>query len=288
MKHSCTLSIQFVPSIDRNRTQVKKSQVIDYFTVLENAYSKMVNPLLVFNMDETGLSSRPEKGKIYRCVTHAESTFLPFKIETRDYRHISIVSTISLAGEVITPLTILTRKHWESEIGNETWYNQFKFIYGESGYMNASIMKYYINNILKPHIMKTREIINDLNAHAVLIMDNMSAHVTNDVMNEFASLENFEIVLLPPHSSHILQPLDLSYFGIFKKRYMQYKNARSISSLKEKMSIIAHALHDVSYIDIVMNSWKAGGHIIETVLGDKKIASKNQEKINQLISQFQE
>ena len=87
---------------------------------------------------------------------------MPFKIETRDYRHISIVSTISLAGEVITPLTILTRKHWESEIGNETWYNQLKFIYGESGYMNAFIMKYYINNILKPHIMKTREIINDL------------------------------------------------------------------------------------------------------------------------------
>ena len=61
----------------------------------------------------------------------------------------------------------------------------------------------------EPHIMKTRVIINDLNAHPTLIMDNMSVYVTNDVMNEFGNLENFEIVLLPPHSSHILQPLDL-------------------------------------------------------------------------------
>ena len=136
--------------------------------------------------------------------------------------------------------------------------------------------------------MKTREIINDLNLHAVLIMDNMSVHVINDVVKRVLKLEKFWIFFLPPHSSHILQPLDLSNFGIFKRRYMQYKNARSISSLKEKMSIISHAMHDVTYIEIVMNSCKVGGHIIETVLVDKKIASKNQEKVNQLISQFQE
>ena len=69
---------------------------------------------------------------------------------------------------------------------------------------------------------------------------------------------------------------------------MQYKNARSISSLKKKISIIKHAIHDVSYVDIIQNSLKAGGHRIESVLEDKKIAAKNQEKVNQLISQFQE
>ena len=83
LKHSCILSIQFVPSIDRNKTLMKKSQVINYFTSLENAYLKKLNPLLVFNMNETGLSSRSEKGKIYRCVKNAESTFLLFKIEKK-------------------------------------------------------------------------------------------------------------------------------------------------------------------------------------------------------------
>ena len=61
MKHSGALSIKFVPSIDRNRTQVKKSQVINYFTALENAYSKKLNPLLVFNKDETVLGSRMKR-----------------------------------------------------------------------------------------------------------------------------------------------------------------------------------------------------------------------------------
>ena len=54
------------------------------------------------------------------------------------------------------------------------------------------------------------------------------------------------------------------------------------------MSIIAHTLDDVIYIKIVINSWKAGGHTVETALDNKKIAGKNQKKVNQLISQFQE
>ena len=47
-------------------------------------------------------------------------------------------------------------------------------------------------------------------------------------------------------------------------------------------------MYDDNYIEISMNSWKSCGQSIETALEDKKIAAKNQEKANQLISQFQE
>ena len=53
-----------------------------------------------------------------------------------------------------------------------------------------------------------------------VLYDGHSSHVGLDLI-ETAQADNVHLFVLPPHSSHILQPLDVSIFGPFKKRPFQ-------------------------------------------------------------------
>ena len=50
-----------------------------------------------------------------------------------------------------------------------------------------------------------------------ILIDNHGLHLFIDVLNFYKS--NGIILLFPPHTSHLLQPLDKSIFGPFKKFY---------------------------------------------------------------------
>ena len=70
-------------------------------------------------MDETGCVSKLDKNIKMKCVIHMDSPVLPTKKENNDYRHISILSAISLVGESLLPIIIVPRKRYEKEIQNE-------------------------------------------------------------------------------------------------------------------------------------------------------------------------
>ena len=57
----------------------------------------------------------------------------------------------------------------------------------------------------------------------LLILDGHGSHTTDDFMwNGFNN--NIHLVFLPPHTSHVLQPLDLSVFSPLKHSYRKYLN----------------------------------------------------------------
>jgi len=54
-----------------------------------------------------------------KCVVHLDSGVFSRKKENTDYRHISIISAITLDGESLKPMIIVPRKRYEKEIENE-------------------------------------------------------------------------------------------------------------------------------------------------------------------------
>ncbi len=57
----------------------------------------------------------------------------------------------------------------------------------------------------------------------LLILDGHDSHTTDDFMwNCFNN--NVYLVFLPAHTSHVLQPLDLSVFSPLKQAYRKYLN----------------------------------------------------------------
>ena len=54
----------------------------------------------------------------------------------------------------------------------------------------------------------------------ILLLDGHSSHVPTDFMYEY-EINNIKLIYLPSHSSHVLQPLDLSVFSLIKSYYQK-------------------------------------------------------------------
>jgi hypothetical protein len=52
---------------------------------------------------------------------------------------------------------------------------------------------------------------------AVLLMDNCSAHVTDDVIRLLTEAR-VRVITFTPHTTHIFQVLELTLFGVLKRR----------------------------------------------------------------------
>jgi hypothetical protein len=59
--------------------------------------------------------------------------------------------------------------------------------------------------------------------HHLLILDGHNSHVTLEVIME-AKRVGLDLLTLPSHTSHALQPLDISVFKLFKQHFREYRD----------------------------------------------------------------
>lgn len=57
----------------------------------------------------------------------------------------------------------------------------------------------------------------------LLVLDGHNSHVTIDVVHKAMGV-GFDLIILPSHTSHTLQPLDVTCFKPFKTKFRAYKN----------------------------------------------------------------
>ena len=280
------IATNIISTLENSRALLSRPQVEKYYDDLKNVFSLNIHPELLLNMDESGIESRPDKDTTIKCVTYRNCLIKPYKREFVDYRHITLVSTISLNGGILKSLIISPKQFFKKDIENETWYNDMHYCYSKSGYINQKVMLKWIDLCLVPYIASIRILIGDQSAPCVLIMDNMSAHVTHQVMEKFNTIINFFPIFLPPHSSHILQPLDLSFFGILKSKYRSLRYNHPVKTIKDKIHNLHHALYDASYIDNILGSWKHSGICISENSEGKIIAQIDHQGFEMKLSQI--
>lgn len=288
LKYKDILTVKPVSVLEDARRLVSKQLVNNYFDSLKNAFQNGIDPSLVINMDETGCGARPDKGRKVSCVIHSESSKLPFRRDLKEYRHISIVTAITLSGELLIPVAVSSRKNVDKELDDQ-WYNcEFIHAYSKKGYLNEKVMIQWIETSLLNHINSKREILNNPNAPAVLIMDQLSAHYTSSVQEALNKIKDLRIVFLPAHSSHILQPLDVSLFGVFKTRYSALKNEDNVKSYANKIKLIHQALYHATYQGNVIGSWKRVGLFFNYSNYQMSKACINDEVFSSLLENFSE
>jgi hypothetical protein len=74
----------------------------------------------------------------------------------------------------------------------------------------------------------------DLNNRHLLILDGHNSHVTLEVVT-LAMNSGLDIVSLPSHTSHALQPLDVSYFKPFKSAFRQIRDSWTLVNKGRKV-----------------------------------------------------
>jgi len=168
-----------------------------------------IEPKNVFNMDETGVMlSMPGSVKV-----------LVGKDDTRDYRGarikrttVTAIECISADGRYLNPMII-----WPATTHRSNWTTfptpGWQYACSESGYTDSKISLEWLKRIFDP---ETREQANG--KPRVLICDGFGTHETLEIL-EFCFENNIILCRLPSHTSHKLQPCDVSVFAPLKAHY---------------------------------------------------------------------
>jgi 4-hydroxybenzoate polyprenyltransferase len=129
----------------------------------------------------------------------------------------------------------------------------------EKGWTNQTVALEWLQRIFIPYTQPE-----DPAQARLLILDGHDSHTTDDFMwNCFNN--NIHLIFLPPHTSHVLQPLDLSVFSPLKRSYRKYLN--NINSWTEStivgkqlmLACLLKARREAVTAQNIKSGWKASG-----------------------------
>ena len=210
-KRHPTLTIRCAESIARARVIASDSDALERYydelekTLLDNGLWE--SPASIFNCDETGMPLSPGASKVVapRGEKH------PYQVASGDKAHITALVCASAAGYAIPPMVIFDWKFLNPQLTIGEVPGTF---YGlsDSGWMDTHLFnEWFCNHFLK-YAPSSRPLL--------LLLDGHSSHFQPAVV-EMAAAEEVIIFCLPPHTTHITQPLDNGAFGALKLHWKE-------------------------------------------------------------------
>ena len=121
----------------------------------------------------------------------------------------------------------------------------------------------WIQNNLIPYVIDIRSQINQDNHPVVLMMDNLSQHFSEKVINELKKIEPYILIPLPAHSSHITQVCDACIFSLSKAKYNSIPYPASYSKFTAKLLRVKKAIESTFSQETIISSWSHCGFNIE-------------------------
>jgi len=129
--------------------------------------------------------------------------------------HITLLLAITASGASMKPLVVAPLKTLPNL--DQKLYKEFDFSGTDNGWMTSLLFNNWVFNTYVPYVNIVRMVHRwTATEPALLIIDGPAIHVDLDV-DKLWSEHHVKVVFLPPHSSAILQPLDLNPNGVLKQ-----------------------------------------------------------------------
>lgn len=183
--------------------------------------------LNVYNIDETGLQSYFEvsaniigfnigvRGKNSFVICNAKEKQV-YTAEPGRTEWVTVVECICTDGTAIDPLIIFKGENLQTAWIPSDTKNERAWSCNSKGWTCDNIGHEWIQKVFDPATCAKAN-----GEKRVLVCDSHGSHVTADFVGY--CIENGIIILLmPPHSSHLCQPLDIGIFSPLKQ-YMSYE-----------------------------------------------------------------
>jgi hypothetical protein len=191
-------------------TQTKVLEHLERFKMLVDRYN--IERADIFNMDETGmvLGENGDSQVLGPSTMDVAVVDAPASRES-----CTIIECISAEGHALPPYVIFRGKSLQ-----HTWFqNQapdvWRFSFQENGWTNTILAIDWLEKVFLSRTAPSKP-----GGYRLLVMDNHNSHCSP----RFKLLCRQHLILtlyLPPHSSHISQPLDLADFGPLKTYFRQ-------------------------------------------------------------------
>ena len=194
-----------------------------WFTLLQKVMkaADIISPDQIWSGDETGVQNVPKEVKVLGVKN--VRTFQQVAAEQGETS--TILSFISATGNVV-PLMVL---HKGTRV-QDTWKlkapGDIKIVATQKGYITKSRFHEY-----GIHFIKYLKKIGLADRNHLLIVDGHKSHLYNLPFYKAMRSNRIEVLTIPPHTSHLLQPLDSVPFAQFKRNWetnlRKYNSAHS-------------------------------------------------------------
>jgi len=178
--------------------------------------------------------------------------------------YITLMPVIFPNGDSIRPLIIINQATIDDDL------TEYGFPNGENGFIvstttgftTADCHELYVKDVVIPYFEEKKKHLGlNKDTRALIIQDGLSCYSDAKIRKllDDAKIDTFEI---PPHSSHITQPLDVGLFPHFKEDMRKYR--KPPKHLTERSKNIYTVLHCVQKnIGNLLNqaAFKSSGHI---------------------------
>ena len=163
-----------------------------------------------YNFDETGFQMGI--GGTVKVVTASERRLKPIGAQPGDREWATLIAAINATGWVIAPFIIFKAKHH-----NQAWYynpKDWRIGVSGNGWTTNELGLEWLRHFIQHTKART------VGSHRLLILDGHESH--KSLAFQDLCEENKIITLcMPPHASHILQPLDVGCFAPLKRAYKE-------------------------------------------------------------------
>jgi hypothetical protein len=199
--------------IDQKRIGRSRPDLIRrFFDLLDQPGVKSIPPRNRWNFDETGVFQGLGTNGLVVGQSQLRSTI---KKQPFDLNWITIIEAISATESCLSPLVILKGKDVQHQWFPEEldYLTNWQFTTSEKGWTNDAIGLEWLKKVFLPGSKPAKT-----NEKRLLILDGHGSHITPDFMR-ICVTNRVHLLYLPPHTSHVLQPLDISVFGPLKAAY---------------------------------------------------------------------
>ena len=189
-----------------NQVQVKK-----FFDLLTELYQKHnFAPSRIYNVDETGVPTVPTK--LPKILSLKGMKRVGKIVSAERGKTVTLVCSMNAAGNFIPPAFVFPRVRMCKDFLDSAPPESLAMAH-KSGWMTKELFAEYLQHFAK-HTKPSAE------DPVLLIVDNHTSHLSLAAI-EYCRKHSIVMLTLPPHGSHMMQPLDVTFFGPFKTFYSQ-------------------------------------------------------------------
>jgi len=186
-----------------NRVQVGK-----FFDLLHYELRfKKYTAAQIYNVDETGITSVQEPGRI---IAKKGTKQVGRVVSAEKGQTTTIVCAMNACGTFVPPMFLFKRKKMNAQLMTDCPPGAVGMP-SDSGWMDGDLFLRYFQHFVS--FVRPSEV-----NPVLLLLDGHQSHKSLELVD--MARDNFVTILtIPPHTSHRLQPLDVSFFSPLKSAY---------------------------------------------------------------------
>ena len=194
-------------NINKRRAEISIEVVNKFFDNISHVLEG-VPPTNIINYDETNFTNDPGKSQMIfrRGIKYRE------RVMNFSKTSYSVMFAGSVTGELLPPYVVYKGKRLQDR-WTEGGPHGCRYNVSKSGWFDADTFYDWFKTLLLPFCK-------NLQGHKVVIGDNLSSHMHQDVF-DLCNANKISFVFLPANTTHLLQPLDVVFYGPLKRKWRE-------------------------------------------------------------------